>query len=214
MIEIQKLRTELQSALAKPLPAEKAQQLMAPPFRKVHKLLNVGKTARKAGVMLMLYPHLGTTYTALMRRSEDGRAHSGQISFPGGAYETTDGNLITTALRETEEEFGVNRQHFEILGQLSSLYIPVSNYVVQPLVTIAKKRPIFRPDNVEVSEIIEVDVPYLLQEEIVKIKKIKTRGGLYIKTPHYDIYGNVLWGATAMIMSEFLWLLKNEVAIN
>jgi len=203
----------LQKRLRQALPGDKARYVMAPELRQIKGFVMPNRdTARIAGVLLMLYPHNNTIYTALMKRVDDGYPHSGQISFPGGRKELEDANLQITALRETEEEFGVNRDLITIIGQLTELYIPASNSLVYPSIGILQQRPHFTPNKKEVDHIIEVSLPYLLNPNIIKQGTIRASTHISLKAPYYDINGQVLWGATAMMMSEFLSLAKEILA--
>jgi len=209
MMELEHVVQHLQMRLQEPLPGDEVRRKMSPSLRipGSWKPPDMEK-ASHAGVLIMLYPHLDTVYTALMLRNTDGHAHSGQISLPGGKKESADEHLVATALRETREEFGINDDEVRVLGSLSRLYIPASNFWVLPTIGILNSRPQFRPDHREVAAIIEVPLPQLLNESIVKTKTLTNSGGISIEAPYYDIEGHVVWGATAMIISEFLYLLK------
>ncbi len=198
----------IQARLQLPLPGLDAQMKMAPKIRT--RDYHIPENARKGGVLLLLYPHNNELYIALMKRAEDGGTHSGQISFPGGTVEKTDVNTIFTALRETEEEVGVPANQIQVLGTLTDLYIPPSNFIVYPSVGFINQRPMFIPDEREVAAILEVPLHYLLQDNIVGSKKVQMSGNkdLVLDTPVYDIYGHTLWGATAMMLSEFLMIIK------
>ena len=129
--------------------------------------------------------------------------HSGQISLPGGKYELTDSDLSVTALREAQEEIGVDSKKVRLIGRLSELYIPPSNYIVQPFVGVLETEPAFTPDPKEVERIIEIRLEDLLDEKNKRKKRILLRTGTSILAPCYIIDGNTIWGATAMILSEF-----------
>jgi hypothetical protein len=129
--------------------------------------------------------------------------HSGQISLPGGKVEPTDQDLAETALRESKEEIGVNPENIRLLGNLTNLYIPPSNFMVTPFVGYQSVRPVFKPDPSEVAEIIEVSLDSFLDNSIIRQKRMKLALGLTMKVPAYCIGSHVIWGATAMILSEF-----------
>ena len=191
----------IKNELQKPLPGLLYQAKMAP----VTRLDNYDPNpsgARKGGVLLLLYFESNKLYITFIKRSEDGGVHSGQISFPGGKYELEDKSLIQTAKRETFEEIGVNGSQVEIIGNLSTLYIPVSNYLVHPTVGFTKSVPQFVPNKTEVKEIIVIPLEYFLSEINVHSGEIKVRNNR-VKTPFYKINKHKIWGATAMIMSEF-----------
>ncbi len=205
-MNLNKLSQSLKNRFQEPLPGIEAQKKMWSRRRDLSQLENYdASTVRRAGVLLMLYPHQNTIYTALMRRPESPYAHSGQISFPGGREENSDGgNLIQTALREANEEFGFDTSMVDVVGQLTDMYVSVSDIAVSPTVGVLKERPVFYPDPVEVAEIIEVPLSHLIDEGNHKRKKIMSGRGFSLEVPYYDVFGHVLWGATAMMMSEFL----------
>ncbi|MBN1217978.1 MAG: CoA pyrophosphatase [Anaerolineae bacterium] len=202
---------EIQQALAGPLPGMAGQIKMAP--QPLDGQVNRGVVPddhRQAGVLLLLYPHTSAAqpelHLVLMRRNEYPGVHSGQISFPGGQREG-DEALQKTALRETREEMGIMPETVEVIGQLSPLYTPTSNFYIFPFVAFSPNRPRFRPDPKEVAELIEAPLKLLLnpatrQEEIWHLRRIGQR-----RVPFYRVYGHYVWGATAMILGEFLTLL-------
>ena len=203
---IPQLTTALKNRFKDPLPGIEAQMKMWSKRRDLSQIENFDSSnARRAGVLLMLYPYQNTIHTALMRRPESPYAHSGQISFPGGREEEIDAeDLIQTALRETNEEFGFDTSKVEVVGKLTDMYVSVSDIVVAPTVGVLTERPIFQPDPVEVVEIIEVPISHLLDERNLKRKEMMSGRGFSLEVPYYDVFGHVLWGATAMMMSEFL----------
>jgi 8-oxo-dGTP pyrophosphatase MutT (NUDIX family) len=168
---------------------------------------------REAGVLLLLYPHSTLAYPelhlALIRRTEYPGVHSGQISLPGGRREEGE-TLQTTALRETWEEVGVLPETLQVVGQLSSLYTPPSKFCIHPFVAFSATRPAFRLEPKEVAELIETPLRLLLdpatrQQEIWSFPQYNKR-----RVPFFMVLGHKVWGATAMILSEFLALLKNK----
>jgi len=206
MNEFNHLITRLEEHLSKPLPGLEAQKRMSPEGRR--NLRNGNLPEKKAGVLILLYPEESRICFPLMRRPEYGGVHSGQISLPGGKKEDNDRNLVETALRETEEELGISAIDVQVLGSLSELYIQPSNVDVLPVVGYVKKVPNFVPDSFEVMELIEADLSLLLSENTIKQKMIKVNNSTNIASPYYDIGGNVVWGATAMILSEFVTVLQ------
>jgi len=206
---IEDIRTEL----AGPLPGKAGQIKMAPepPAGTIFDRWDETDDCREAAVLLLLYPHLPQgdrpeLHLALMRRPEYPGVHSGQISFPGGQREGRE-PLQATALRETREEIGVLPETLEMIGPLSSLYIPPSNFCLYPFVAYSSVRSTFRLDSQEVAELIETPLTLLLdpsvrREETWHFQKYGDR-----RVPFFDVYGHKVWGATAMILSEFLSLL-------
>ncbi len=195
----------IRAALQKPLPGLAAQIKLAPAYR-VESLRNTPPAdARAAGVLILLYPRDGTWHFPLMKRVEDGLVHSGQISLPGGSQETGE-SLRETALREACEEIGAACADVDVLGQLSAIYIPPSNFLVTPTVGYTLTRPDFRCDPREVAELIEVPLSRLFDRDVVKREPWSLRG-LTVEVPFYQIGSHKVWGATAMILSEFSMVL-------
>ena len=199
----------LEMKLQKPLPGLAAQLQMAS-TRLLEKLksLNIPDHTNLAGVLVLMYPHAGDIMIVLIKRTNDGGVHSGQISFPGGRVENSDPDIIRTALRETFEETGIPAGLITPLGKLSELYIPPSNYKVTPVVGYMESEPIYHPDPAEVEKIIEVSLFELLQEDIFKKKTINTRG-VELEVPCFTIDEHVIWGATAMILSELIEVIRS-----
>jgi 8-oxo-dGTP pyrophosphatase MutT (NUDIX family) len=165
---------------------------------------------RQGGVLILLYPRAGRLTTVLTRRTETVRSHKGQISLPGGAREA-DEPLVQTALRETCEELGVPADGTDVIGHLSTLYTPPSNYCIHPFVAYRSSPPSFRPDPVEVAQVLEVPLLTLLDPSTRKVEDWPDpRFDNLRQVPFYDIQGQVVWGATAMILSELVMLLGEE----
>jgi len=201
---IQNIKSELQ----KPLPGLLYQAKMAPAVRLKNYNPNP-QGARKGGVLLLLYYENKKLLIVFIKRAEDGGIHSGQISFPGGKYEPMDKTLIQTAKRETFEEIGVNGSQVEIIGKLTTLYIPVSNYIVHPTVGFINSIPNFIPNKTEVDKIIVIPLELFLSESNILSGEIEVRIQR-IKTPFYEIDEHKIWGATAMIMSEFAEIVRRS----
>jgi len=200
---IDELRRMLKHRLGLPLPGLEAQFRMAHIERQLN--LNRYKTpadARKSSVLILLYEEAGRIKLPLILRPPGSGTHSGQVSLPGGKHELSDENIAATALRETEEEIGISVSSIELLGQLTQLYIPPSNFIVYPYVGILKTPAIFIPEEKEVVKVILLDLESLLDEAKVKEKEIRLSTGQSIRTPYYTIEGEIVWGATAMILSE------------
>jgi len=158
-----------------------------------------GRSARQAGVLLLLIPG---PEIVLTRRAATLRGHSGQISFPGGARDRGDTSLADTALRETCEELGICRG-IRVLGHLAPVYIPPSNFDVYPTVGVLDKQPAWKPNAAEVAEIFTFPVRDLLDD---RTRRHESQNG--VDVPHYLVNGNKIWGATAIILSEFEQRLK------
>lgn len=161
-----------------------------------------------SSVLLILYPYRKEIYTVFILRPDYGGVHSGQISLPGGKKEPSDPDLQTTALRESYEEVGIVPEKVQVLGQLSDLYIPPSRFLVTPIIGCMETRPDFARDPAEVEEIIEVNIRDLFSEKAFQIKRHKVGMGMHIKAPAFVVDNYVIWGATAMILSEFNDMIK------
>ncbi|MBT8267533.1 MAG: CoA pyrophosphatase [Bacteroidia bacterium] len=194
-----------------PLPAETSQFKMSPPFRlelvKRHKEQMI--YAKRAGVMALFYPdeQLKTRIALILRKTYKG-VHSAQIGFPGGKIEPEDPDLETAAIRETYEEVGVHNSQIEVIKELTQVYIPVSNFYVQPFIGISRGTPNFIKQDDEVEDIVEVLLEHLLDDEIVTTQYVPTTYKVEVEVPAYLLNGHVVWGATAMMLSEIKDLLK------
>lgn len=159
--------------------------------------------------MAVFYPndqHL--THLVLILRKTYRGVHSNQVGFPGGRVEVYDKNLKHTALRETEEEVGISKDDVRVIKKLTKLYIPPSDFWVHPYVGIIDKTPILKPQESEVEKILEVNLDDFLNEENLIIQKLSTSYASEIEVPAYMLNGHVVWGATAMMLSELKELLK------
>ncbi|MCS6835272.1 MAG: CoA pyrophosphatase [Anaerolineae bacterium] len=161
---------------------------------------------RQAAVLALLYLRSGGDLAiVLTRRRDDLRAHSGQISFPGGKRDPRDASFQETALRETQEELGVPPQAVRLLGQLSETYIPPTHYNVHPFVGYADRLPPLRPNEAEVAEVLHLSLDVLLDP---RTRQAETRlvRGFPVHVPYYllEQAGQVhkIWGATAIMLSE------------
>ena len=192
------------------LPGQKSQLTMAPALRR-DDIIRVGKgmNAISSGVLILLFPDgKGQTCTVFIQRPVYDGVHSGQIAFPGGRQENQDPDLQYTALREAKEEVGIDPSAVEVAGQLSDLYIPPSNFIVSPFVGMYHKMPLFKPDPKEVEMIIRVRMTEFFRAVNIREVFIRLSGGDCLPTPCFDMNGQIIWGATAMIMAEFLAFIK------
>ena len=197
--------------LKEPLPGWKGQKIMAPSYRE-EEIEQAGRAmlkARKSAVLILLYEKNNQFYIPFIRRSEYKGVHSGQISFPGGQFEETDSSFDNTARRETEEEIGIQKDRIIILGQLSDLYIPPSNYIVKPFVGFVEREIRFVIDPAEVQKVIEIPLGAFFEKDIIKEKEfISSSSGKTKKAPYYEVNNVEIWGATAMIISELLEIIR------
>lgn len=185
------------------------QYKMVPPERVLERAQKKHiKPPKKAAVLALFYPnHEGKTCLALTLRPQYNGAHSAQISFPGGKQEKSDRTLAETALRETYEEVGIAQKDIKILREITDVYIPPSNFMVTPFIGITENTPLFK-NNHEVEELIEVSLVDLLDEQFVGANLKKTFYAEKIEVPHFLFDNHIVWGATAMMLSEIKELIK------
>ena len=202
---------EIENALKGPLPGAKGQYIMAPGYRPNYEPDEVMKfNPRIGGVLLLLDPSGDEIKVILTLRKEYLGTHSGQMSFPGGKQEPTDADIVQTALRETNEEIGISPDHIRVIGKLSELYIPPSNFLVYPTVGVMKEEASFKKDDAEVEEIVPIPLSFFLDEKSRGKTNIKIMGNSTIDVPAYIYDRYTIWGATAIMMSEFVYLVNEK----
>jgi len=200
---------ELKEGLSRELPGQQAQYKMVPPGRERTRLENITySNPKRAAVLILIYPKQEAPHIVLMKRNSYPGVHSDQISFPGGKLETFDKNLEQAAVRESNEELGILPSQVTILGELTQVYIPPSNFLVNPFVGFSEERPEFVPDNKEVTEVLEVPFSDVLNPDNSSNVELDVRGN-QIEVPAYTLNGHVVWGATAMMLSELTSLIRN-----
>jgi len=160
----------------------------------------------KAGVLILIYPFQNRLHLVLTRRAEKLERHQAQISFPGGRQEPGE-TQEQTALRETCEELGIHSETVHMVGHLTPLYIPPTNYCIYPFVAQTDIKPQFTPSPFEVAEILEIPLAHLLDPQTVR-KEVWTLRGQNIEVPFYYFEGHKIWGATAMVLAEFLEMIQ------
>jgi len=192
------------------LPGIDAHFKMAPLMRiKLGKNLDVAaRNPKKSAVLALLYPNEAQELQMvfMLRKTYKG-IHSNQISFPGGKVEDSDNNLLETALRETFEEVGVPANTIKIIAKLTATYIPPSNFLVQPFLGYCTQKPTFVLDAKEVEKLITIPLKFILDDAYVTSKIITTSYAKNIEVPVYKFKEDVIWGATAMLLSEIKELL-------
>ena len=199
------LISDLKENLTLPLPAEEAWGTMAPIKRVLRTLWpEKNEYSKQSAVLMLFYEWEGAFHLPMILRNVYNGPHSGQISLPGGRVEQTDIDKVDTALREAQEEVGIDRGRVEIIGQLTEIYIPPSQFWVQPVVGFVHERPDFVPDHSEVQEVIEAPLPSFLDKENIKMNSFRVGKMGSLQAPSYDIKGHTVWGATAMMMSELV----------
>jgi 8-oxo-dGTP pyrophosphatase MutT (NUDIX family) len=182
---------------------------MIPIPRPGHQTLKEAEDACvKAGVLLLFYPFDEEIFLVLTLRTDRVSKHQAQISFPGGRREQGE-DIVQTALREAEEELGVSRNCIRILGTLSPLYIPPTNYCIFPAVAAVPHKPDFQPSAVEVADILQVPLSHLLSPR-TKGQEERIIQGSKVKVPFYAFEGHKIWGATAMVLAELEEILRRN----
>ncbi|MFC1939168.1 NUDIX hydrolase [Chloroflexota bacterium] len=156
-----------------------------------------------SAVLIPIYLKQGEYHILFTKRTETVKDHKGQISFPGGAYEKHDETLFDTALRETTEEIGLPAEKVKLLGELDDFPTSTSNYIISPFVGAIKWPYPLKIDPIEVEEIIEIPVSALLDKDCVS-QETEIIDGQEVTAYFYDYQGNVVWGATARILAQFL----------
>lgn len=207
MVEIiQKIAHRIQG----PLPGREAQLRMAHITRRHY--VDTPEGARQASVLLTLFVKNNEWHIVFIERNANDRdQHGGQISFPGGKSEPTDPSRLATALRETEEEVGIPQRDVKVLGGLTDLYIPVSNFQVHPFLGYLDAPPVYQLQLEEVSDVLEMPLSHFQNHGVRQMTDIRIAPQLTLRNvPFFDVQGRVLWGATAMILNELLELLADD----
>ena len=193
------------------LPGAEAQDAMTSRARMpLEVYLQKNPDYRTSAVAMLLYPLNDIVHTLIIERPAYEGVHSGQLALPGGKTEAEDRDAIHTAIRETREEVGVLLDRSQILGALSPLYIPPSNFLVLPFAAWLNEQPKFTPDTREVAGLLEVPLHTFLDESIKSRRRIPVAKKTFIEAPCYLINGKVLWGATAMMFSEIEQILNGK----
>jgi len=195
------LKTRLQNGK---LPGMEVMAQMAPIDRKLS--YPNGNDYSDSAVALLLFKKENELYFPLIKRTSHNKndKHRGQISLPGGKYDEEDKTLLNCALRELEEELGVSNDNISVLGELTKLFIPVSNFMVHPFVLFTKNENRFVPQETEVEYVLEVKLKDLLKKENIRKGEIELTSGKKIDNiPYFMLDNHVIWGATAMILNEF-----------
>ncbi len=197
----------IRQKLSQPLPGLVSHLKLAPKTRVkeiteyCEKIIN----ARKSAVMILLFHEGSDLKVIIIRRSFYVGIHAGQIAFPGGRYEEEDGNVENTAKREIAEEIGITADKIEVLGRLSDIYVPPSNFLISIFVGYLDQRPVYKIDEREVAEVIEIDFNDFYKENIIHEKEFVVPSDHSSTIALYYQVGNIeLWGASAMVMTEFL----------
>lgn len=195
------------------LPAVEAHVKMSPMerVRSLDKDFYKGKDPRISAVMMLFYPIGGITHLVLIKRNAYPGVHSSQISFPGGKVEPEDKNLAETALRETFEEIGILPGAIEVIMPFSEIYIPPSNFLVYPFMGISATEPVFTLNPDEVVALIHLPLDVFLDDSIIVNTGMQTSYAKDLMVPAFKFEEHIVWGATAMIMSELKETIKSAL---
>jgi 8-oxo-dGTP pyrophosphatase MutT (NUDIX family) len=201
---MEEFKKKLKEQISGSLPGEEAHLMMMPTSRDDELVLPTFKSEPMKSAVLILFFEAEDSHLKfpLIQRPTYTGAHSGQIAFPGGKAEYTDPDLTYTALREAHEEIGVDPGKVEVAGNLSDLLITVSNFIVTPVIGFIKEQPDYVLDKQEVESVLEADLYDLLNPGKRKEGEVVARGKYRIRTPYFEIEDRIVWGATAMMLSE------------
>jgi 8-oxo-dGTP pyrophosphatase MutT (NUDIX family) len=210
-ISLQELALKFADRLLLPLPGGDAHEpFRAHPVGDVRPLFDHKIPPKPGGVIILLYEDDGRIKFPLIKRQEYAGAHSGQVSFPGGKADPGE-DAVQTALRECEEEIGIDRSLLRVVGKLSDFFVMPSYFMVTPVIAAIDIKPEFKPVAYEVAKILEGDISSLLKADAMKQKEILAAGKYRMMAPHFEIDGEIVWGATAMMLNEFRLVLQEIV---
>lgn len=199
-LEYKDLKIRLKEALARALPGETAHRRMLPHGRDLYPV--AGSDIKQSSVLILIFLDKGELHTCLIKRPAAMRNHGGQIAFPGGKYEPSDKELVQTALRESYEEIGTAENMVEIIGSLTPIYVQVSNFMINPFIGWCETIPNFKIDHQEVDAFFKIPLNTILDPSTHEWRNVITLFG-NIDVPGFFIDPLFIWGATAMIISEF-----------
>ncbi len=208
-MKLDEIEDKIRHRLSSPLPGELAHTtLRAVPVGSLIPKFEHKLPPRLGGVLILLYQDEGIIRFPLIKRPEYLGAHSGQISFPGGKAEPGE-DAVQAALREGEEEIGIKREKLNVLGTLSNFLVIPSNFIITPVIATLNSQPDFIPDAYEVAKILSGSVEELVHDDAIKQQEILAAGQFRMMAPHFAIDGEIVWGATAMVLNEFRMILRD-----
>lgn len=202
------LKTYLKDALQNELPGKTAHIKMLPPGRRLKSYDHELSSVKLSSVLVLIFPIDDKLYTCLTKRPSTMKFHPGQISFPGGKVEKEDASAEMAALREAQEEVGIQPSAIEVLGKLSDFYLEISQFSIQPFLAWTDQKPEFKLNYHEVEELILFPLSDFVENENILETELQTLTGL-LQIKYFPCEGRIVWGATAMILSELIEILKS-----
>ena len=206
MMDFQRFITQLEITITNDLPGEESQQKMRVNYDQSIELPFSENNSTPAAVLILLYLEDNEIYFFLTKRTDELENHKGQISLPGGTQEGNE-KLIETALRETQEEIGINKTSISIIGTITPLFVPVTGFMIYPFIGYSLNKLDPKPDPVEVATIFSVNISDLLNKENRTTEQRNIRG-YDVQVPYFKLNDYQVWGATSMILSEFRDLIQ------
>ena len=207
MMDFQHFITQLEITITNYLPGEESQQKMRVNYDQSIELPFSKSNSTPAAVLILLYLEDNEIHFFLTKRSNELEHHKGQISLPGGTQEENE-KLIHTALRETQEEIGINKTSISIIGSMTPLFVPVTGFMINPFIGYSLNKLEPTPNPLEVEAIFSVNILDLLNEANQTIEQRNIRG-YDVEVPYFKLNNYEVWGATSMILSEFRDLIKS-----
>jgi 8-oxo-dGTP pyrophosphatase MutT (NUDIX family) len=205
-VPLRDLERTLRVKLVETLPGVEAQMRFAPVTpRSGWRPGHYPEDSRVAAALLLIYPGSRGPAIPLTVRASGLARHAGQISLPGGAADSGE-TLAETALREAHEEIGLDPSNVTVLGELTPVWVLVSGFTLHPVVAVTHERPHFVAAAGEVAEIVEVSLDDLRDASRIR-RGTRVREGVAVEYPYFDLMGHQVWGATAMILGEFICLI-------
>jgi 8-oxo-dGTP pyrophosphatase MutT (NUDIX family) len=202
-------KTYLKTVLQGDLPGIEAHQKMLPPGRRLKSLDHEKESVKLSSVLVLIFPVGDKLYTCLTKRPSTMKYHPGQVSFPGGKVEKEDASSEMAALREAREEVGIDTTAIEVLGKLSDFYLEISRFSIQPFLAWTDEKPEFIVNYDEVDELILFPLSDFVESELVLETELQTMSGI-LPVKYFPFNGQIIWGATAMILAELIEILKKQ----
>jgi len=203
------IKTYLKRALQQELPGNNAHNKMLPPGRRLKSFDYELSSVKQSSVLVLIFPVNDKLYTCLTKRPSTMKYHPGQISFPGGKVEKEDVSAEMTALREAREEVGIDTSSVEVLGKLSDFYLEISKFAIQPFLAWSDQKPEFLLNSDEVEELVLFPLSDFIENDNILETELQTLTGM-LRVKYFPFNDKMVWGATAMILSELIEILKRQ----